>query len=104
MKTWYDKNDRERSFQPGDQLLVLLPIPGRPLQARYSGPYQGQRKVNDVDYIIQTPERRKHRRMCDINMKREYYDRDGKPVVIIQAVKGDLHNESVEDDVSDIKL
>ena len=29
----------DRNFEPGDKVLALLPIPGRPLQARYYGPY-----------------------------------------------------------------
>ena len=39
MKHWYDENARERTFQPGDRVLALFPIPGKPLQARYYGPY-----------------------------------------------------------------
>ena len=38
-KLWYDKKARSHSFQPGDQVLVLLPLHGKPLQARYCGPY-----------------------------------------------------------------
>ena len=26
-KAWYDRNARERSFQLGDQVLILLPVP-----------------------------------------------------------------------------
>ena len=33
MKTWYDKNARNRVFQPGDKVLVFLPVPGHLLQA-----------------------------------------------------------------------
>ena len=39
MKVWYDKKARYREFNPGDKVLVLLPIHGNPLQARHSGPY-----------------------------------------------------------------
>ena len=35
MKRWYDENAKERNFMPGDRVLALLPIPGKPLQARY---------------------------------------------------------------------
>ena len=38
MKHWYDENAKERKFMPGDRVLALLPIPGKPLQARYYGP------------------------------------------------------------------
>jgi len=38
----FDKNDRKahkQSFNPGDKVLILLPIHGYPLQAQYSGLY-----------------------------------------------------------------
>ena len=34
-KKWYDKDAKNRVFSPGDKVLVLFPIPGHPLQARY---------------------------------------------------------------------
>ena len=76
MKQWYDKKAKFRTFQPGDQVLVLLPIHGQPLQARYCGPYTIEQKVNDVDYIVETPGRRKERRMCHVNMLKPYHDRE----------------------------
>ena len=59
MKVWYDKRSRECSFKAGDKVLVLLPLPGHPLQARYNGPYIVERKVGPVDYVVVTPDRRK---------------------------------------------
>ena len=38
MKTKFDKKAVSRSFKPGDKVLVLLPVPGHPLQARYFRP------------------------------------------------------------------
>ena len=74
MKVWYD---RERVFNVGDQVLVLLPIVGNPLQARYHGPYTIEDCVNDVNYVVSTPDRRKPRLLCHINMLKEYHTRDG---------------------------
>ena len=76
MKQWYDKKAKFRTFQPGDQVLVLLPIHGQPLRARYCGPYTIEQKVNDVDYVVETPGRRKERRMCHVNMLKPYHDRE----------------------------
>ena len=59
MKTWYDRKARVRTFHPGDKVLVLLPIHASPLQARYCGPYTMEKKTSDVDYVINTPDRRK---------------------------------------------
>ena len=39
MKVWYDRRARHRQFNIGDEVLVLFPITGHPLQARYHGPY-----------------------------------------------------------------
>ena len=33
-KTWYDRNARERSFQPGDMVLILLPTTTSKLTAQ----------------------------------------------------------------------
>ena len=57
MKQWYDKKARSRDFNPGDKVLVLLPINGNSLQARYSGPYTIEQRVNDVDYVVNTSDR-----------------------------------------------
>lgn len=46
MKVWFDKRAQNREFLPGDKVLVL-PVPGSSLQARYSGPYVVQKKVDD---------------------------------------------------------
>ena len=38
MKKLYDRDARESSFDPGDKVLLFLPVPGQPLQAMYNGP------------------------------------------------------------------
>ena len=89
MKQNFDKNTKERSFKSGDEVLALLPIPGRPLQARYFGPYTVEKKASDLNYIITTPDRRKQKPLCHINMLKEYVDRDGSnlaPVNVISSV------------------
>ena len=47
----------ELAFKPGDNMLVLLPIPGRILQARYFGPY-----------IVKTPDRFNSNQLCHVNI------------------------------------
>ena len=66
-----------------------MPIPGRPLQARYFGPYTVEKKASDLNYIITTPDRRKQKQLCHINMLKEYVDRDSSnvsPVNVISSV------------------
>ena len=52
MKTWYDKNAVCRAFKIDDQVLILIPITGKPLTAKYTGPYKVIRKVNDLNYLV----------------------------------------------------
>ena len=44
-------------------MLALLPIPGKPLQARYYGPYTIDKKISDVNYITYTPGRLKQKQL-----------------------------------------
>ncbi|KAK3100143.1 hypothetical protein FSP39_015288 [Pinctada imbricata] len=81
MKSWYDKDARNRVFKPGDKVLVFLPIPGHPLQARYFGPYEIESKISDVNYVVKTPGRRKEKRVCHVNMLKEYFDRSDRNFV-----------------------
>ena len=75
MKCWFDEKARERKFMPEDRVLALLPIPGKPLQARYYDPNTVDKKINDVNYIVNTPGRRKQKQLCHDNMFKQYIDR-----------------------------
>lgn len=89
MKSRHDVKAKERSFKSGEKVLALLPIPGRPLQARYFGPYTIDHKVSDLNYVINTPDRRKSKQLCHINMLKEYIvrcDSDCKPVSVAVPV------------------
>ena len=65
-----------RKFQAGNKVLILLPIPGQPLQAQYCGPYTIDKKVGDLDYVVNTPGWRKTKRLCHINMLTLYHRRE----------------------------
>ncbi|KAL0153990.1 hypothetical protein M9458_050705, partial [Cirrhinus mrigala] len=75
MKGRYDKRSVRRSFKVGDQVLVLLPLPGSALQAKFTGPYVIEAKLSDTDYVVGTPERRRKTRVCHINMLKLYVSR-----------------------------
>ena len=84
MKQDFVKNTKERCFNSADKVLARLPIPGRPLQARYFGPYTVKKKASDLNYIIATPDRRKQKQLCHINMLKEYVDRDSLNIALIK--------------------
>jgi len=56
----------------------LLPLPGNPLQAKYCGPYTILEKLGPVDYLIDTPNRRKQKRVCHVNLLKLYRRRNEK--------------------------
>ena len=99
IKKWCDRAARERSFDPGGKVLLFLPVPGQPLQAGYYGPYDIKSKVNDLNYIVETPGRRKNRRLCHENMLKSYVDRTEnvqiKPVTsVVNHVETNEFDES----------
>ncbi|XP_066957632.1 uncharacterized protein [Macrobrachium rosenbergii] len=76
MKFFFDRKSKERDFAVGDKVLVLLPIPGYPLKASFSGPWKILKKISPVNYLVETPERRKPFQLCHINMLKAYRERD----------------------------
>ena len=94
MKQIYDKNTKIRSFQPGDQVLVFLPITEHSLQAKYFGPYVIDRKINDLNYVVNTPGRRKENRVCHINMIKEYFNRNNDSDKGNSNVSSDVRNNA----------
>ncbi len=85
MKVWYDRKARSRSFEVGDQVLILLPVVGSPLEARFSGPYAVEKKVGNMDYIVSTPDRRKKQRLCHINMMKPFHDTNDESEGMVES-------------------
>jgi len=73
MKAHYDRKAQCRSFKVGDEVLVLLPLQGKPLSAKFSGPYEVTRRIGELDYLVRTPDRRKKHQLCHVNMLKPYY-------------------------------
>lgn len=71
-KIGIDRKTKVISFSPGDKVLVFLPLKSKPLQAQYCGPYEILEKLGPVDYVIATPDRRKSKRVCHINLMKHY--------------------------------
>ena len=95
MKQNYDKNTKERSFKSGDKVLAILPIPGKPPQARYFGLYTVEKKDCDLNYVLTTPDRRKQKQLCHINMLKEYVDRDSSTVTTVNVISS-VHQKQSE--------
>ena len=97
MKTWYDKKAVKRSFKSGDKVLMLVPVTGKPFDVKYLGPYTVVEKINELNYLIRTPDRRKSKQMCHINMLKQYYERENvsvKPVLSYELESFDHDRDS----------
>ena len=71
-KQWYDKNARQRSFEPDDMVLLLLPTSTSKLMAQWQGPYRVIKKVGRANYLIEMPHRRKNRQVYHINLLKKW--------------------------------
>ena len=65
--------------------LLFFPIPGKPLQAKYYGPNNVDKKLSDVNYIVNNPERGK-KQLCRIKMLIKYTDRDSSVISSVNLV------------------
>ncbi len=86
MKCWFDRKSEVRLFSPGDQVLALFALPDSPFCAKFSGPYTVLRKVSGHNYILSTPERRKHSQLCHVNLLKPFYAHTVAPKVISSSV------------------
>ena len=72
MKSKLDKKSMQRDFQVGDEVLVLLPVSGFSLQAKFSSPYIIDKKWGETDYADATPDRGRKTPVCYMNMVKPY--------------------------------
>ena len=115
MKVWYDRKAKSRCFEPGDRVLVLFPVVGDPLQAKYSGPYKVVKKISDTNYLVKTPDRRKETQVCHINMLKAYHEKPKPELVTLNnrlGLESPTHSkdcvgqvaEKEEDTESEVRL
>ena len=115
MKVWYDRKAKSRCFEPGDRVLVLFPVVGNPLQAKYSGPYKVVKKISDTNYLVKTPDRRKETQVCHINMLKAYHEKPKPELVTLNnrlGLESPMHSkdcvgqvaEKEEDTESEVRL
>ena len=70
-KAYYDKKAKLRKFCEGDKCLVLLPTATNKLLAQWKGPFDIQKKVNDLNYIVRINGQPKR---FHINMLKQYFE------------------------------
>ncbi len=93
-------------LRPGDLVLALFLFLAQHLRNRFTGPHVVERKLTDTSYVIRTPERRRDRRTCHINMLKQYHERERGKTSEVATVSAAIHvavvttvEESEEDSV-----
>ncbi len=67
-KSWYDKNARERHFEPGDMVLLLLPS------------ISVARPREEDKYLIQMPQRRNKKQTFHVNLLKKWESPCAEPM------------------------
>ncbi len=94
-KRWYDRTARQRLFQPGEQVLVLLPTSTSKLTAQWQGPYQIVKAMGRVNYQVDMRDRRKRHRVFHVNMLRKWH---------VPTSTAYLSQESMEESGDDVPM
>ena len=113
LNVWYDRETRSRCFEPGDRVLVLFPVVGNPLQAKYSGSYKVVENISDTNY--KTPGRCRKIQVCHINMLKAYHEKPKAELITLNNKLGlenpthsercvGLEAEKEEDTESEVRL
>lgn len=74
-KDWYDRSARTQSFEPGDEVLLLLPKTENKLLAKWQGPYQIKQRMGPVTYEIHIPEWRQSLQTFHVNLLKKWHAR-----------------------------
>ena len=82
MKLWYDQTSRDKSFEEGEEVLVLLPTSSRSLEARWQGPFKIQHKLSNLNYEIDTGRGQKRLKIVHVNLLKKWRSR--KEFVLLQ--------------------
>ena len=100
-KNWYDRKARSRQFQTGEQVLMFLQISGKPLEAKFHGPFTVLQQIGPVDCMIATPGRRRAKRLVDVNLLKKYFSRSNNDPLDFQItidVNNVVNNHVLETD------
>ena len=101
MRMHYDENAQDKNFESGDKVLSLLPIP----ESQEVSPFTVDKKLSGVNYVVNTPGRRKQKQLCHINMFKKYIDRDSYAISSINLINSvpPEQNQIDADDTNSVK-
>ncbi|XP_066445357.1 uncharacterized protein [Eleutherodactylus coqui] len=75
-KQWYDRNARERVYEVGQKVWVLVPLTQHKLQAAWEGPFHVHQRLNDVNYVVTVDHVRKKNKVFHVNMMKAHHERE----------------------------
>ncbi|XP_075071707.1 uncharacterized protein LOC142160697 [Mixophyes fleayi] len=102
-KQWYDRSARERIFEVGQKVLVLVPMRQNKLQAAWEGPYLIVQRINDVNYVVARDEGRKRHKVYHVNMIKAYHERGVSVLAVCSLPEGDQEPDPLLDLVASAK-
>ncbi len=73
MKNIYDRWAEVSHCSPNNPVLGLLTLVTSPFQAKYNGPFSVVWQVSDLNYLTETPGRRKSTKLCHVNLPKPYH-------------------------------
>ncbi|XP_051271642.1 uncharacterized protein LOC127372197 isoform X5 [Dicentrarchus labrax] len=94
-KSWYDRSARQRSFNSGQKVLVLLPSDDNKLLAKWQGPFEILKKLGPTTYQVATPGRPRASRTLHINLLKEWVPRPERKEVM--PIRGVQEEEEVDE-------
>ena len=86
----WDKHAKERSFTPGDQVLVRVVQPGGKLGDHWDSPFEVSQKIGDITYRVAVPHKRGKAMTAHINRLKKWNPPD---VSILRVIVADEEEE-----------
>jgi hypothetical protein len=103
-KKYYDRNSKQRSFEVGSQVLVLLPSDNNKLLMQWRGPFEVEEVVRMNDYKVRIGRKSKiyHANLLKEYIKREDFESGAACVAVIEADEPDKEDHTEDDDLLDL--
>lgn len=71
-KERYDVRTKEREFEPGQRVLVLLPTFSRKLLTQWQGPFEITHRVGPADYKVHRPGHLREKQIYHVNLLQKW--------------------------------
>ena len=91
-KHFYDKKAKNRHFQVGQKVLVLLPTDNNKLTLQWRGPFEVKEVVNRMDYKVEVKGKIKVYRA---NLLKRYYEREVDLAGVAKEEEADVPGDTV---------